>query len=110
VPSGVFSWCKVCRKEVLLLQNNRLKLLNGGGQFKDLILIRVLDLHSNKLSQVSNDIGMLSNLQALYLHYNQLKTLPDTIKHLTNLKVLSLKGRAPVIFALEIVLITPIVM
>lgn len=41
VPSGVFSLCRVFRKEALNLRDNLLSTLNDGGDLSDLFLIQV---------------------------------------------------------------------
>jgi len=90
VPSGVFSRCKIARKEALLLQENELTSLSGGGNLADLSNLQVLDLHKNCLEKLPEDIGALKNLKVLYLQQNKLKTLPSNISGLTNLITLNL--------------------
>ncbi|XP_076263957.1 E3 ubiquitin-protein ligase LRSAM1-like isoform X4 [Rhynchophorus ferrugineus] len=63
IPSGVYSLCRVFRKESLRLQNNQLSSLAGGGDLKDLSNLLILDLHNNFFSSISNDIGLLITLQ-----------------------------------------------
>ncbi|GAB6027108.1 hypothetical protein CHUAL_000031 [Chamberlinius hualienensis] len=92
VPSGVYSWCKVCLKQHLLLTNNRLKSIKGGGNIRDLFLIRILELSQNNMSKLPDELGALSNLQALYLQFNQLEELPDSFNQLSKLQVLNIKG------------------
>lgn len=92
VPSGVYTLCKVFRKERLYLQINQLTSLSGGGNLSDLGLLTVLDLHSNYLSNLSEDIRHLCNLKELYLHKNQLKYLPDSIGELRKLIVLDISN------------------
>ncbi|CAB4069775.1 LRSAM1 [Lepeophtheirus salmonis] len=67
VPSGVYSWIKVSRKHALLLQENELSSLSGGGYLSELS---------------ENLLGLLKNLQKLNLHHNRLKRLPDSIGQL----------------------------
>jgi len=90
VPSGVYSRVKVARKEALLLQENELTALSGGGSLGDLAELQVLDLHKNCLDKLPEDIGRLTNLKVLYLQQNKLKGLPTTIGNLTNLATLNL--------------------
>lgn len=107
VPHGIYSLCRVFLKEVLRLDRNCLTSLSGGGQLKDLMLLKVLDLHNNAFVQLPEDIQSLSNLkvklflknyqlyhcfilQELYLNNNQLKRLPDSICNLSNLVILNL--------------------
>lgn len=88
VPAGTFSICKVYRKEFLYLQNNKLHSLEEGGQVSDLYFIKILNLNSNKFSQLSSDIKFLVNLTELHVHDNLIKSLPDSIQHLQDLVVL----------------------
>ncbi len=86
VPQGVFSKCKVLRKEALLLQvrrkpdvedvlrplntalfltqDNELRELGGGGSIADMAeVLQVLDLHGNHLDKLPEEIGMLKQLR-----------------------------------------------
>jgi E3 ubiquitin-protein ligase LRSAM1 len=63
VPQGIYSLCRVFLKEVLRLDDNRLTSLSGGGQLKDLLLLKVLDLHSNAFVYLPDDIQLLKNLK-----------------------------------------------
>eukprot|EP00092_Neocalanus_flemingeri_P020326 GFUD01022018.1.p1 GENE.GFUD01022018.1~~GFUD01022018.1.p1 ORF type:complete len:727 (+),score=197.16 GFUD01022018.1:67-2247(+) len=92
VPAGVFSWCKVLRKEALLLQENVLSSLNGGGSLSDLSDLQVLDLHKNSLEKLPEDINHLANLRALYIQDNKLKQLPNSIGSLKNLQILNISA------------------
>jgi len=94
VPAGVFSRCKVLRKEALLLQENDLSSLNGGGSFTDLSEIQVIDLHKNSLEKLPEDIGHLANLRTLYIQDNKLKQLPNSIGSLKNLQTLNISGNS----------------
>jgi len=94
VPAGVFSRCKVLRKEALLLQENDLTSLTGGGAFTDLSEIQVLDLHKNSLEKLPEDIGHLANLRTLYIQDNKLKQLPNSIGSLKNLQTLNISGNS----------------
>ncbi|XP_026476564.1 E3 ubiquitin-protein ligase LRSAM1-like [Ctenocephalides felis] len=73
VPQGIFTLCKVFRKEVLLLHNNRLSSLDNGGSINDLNLLTILDLHKNLLVTLPQSINVLTNLRELYLNNNRLK-------------------------------------
>jgi len=95
VPSGVYSRCMIQRKEALLLQNNELVGLNGGGSLGDMAkALQVLDLHHNHLEKLPEEIGLLKSLRVLYLHHNRLKKLPDSIGNLSRLQSLDLSGNA----------------
>lgn len=95
VPSGVYSSCMIQRKEALLLQNNELATLNGGGTLGDMAkLLQVLDLHHNHLEKLPEEIGLLKSLRVLYLHHNRLKKLPDSIGNLARLQSLDLSDNA----------------
>lgn len=94
VPAGVFSRCKVLRKEALLLQENDLSSLSGGGTFSDLNEIQVIDLHKNSLEKLPEDIGHLANLKTLYIQDNKLKQLPNSIGSLKNLQTLNISGNS----------------
>lgn len=89
VPSGTYSLCKVFRKRTLLLNNNKLGSLLGGGALSDLSLLTVLDLSSNELNNLPSDVRNLVSLEKLYLQDNNLKKLPNEIVHLRNLSVLN---------------------
>ncbi|XP_022107745.1 E3 ubiquitin-protein ligase LRSAM1-like [Acanthaster planci] len=92
VPSGTFSMCKVLRKEALILSENFLSSLSGGGNIKDLAMLRVLDLHGNKFSEIPDAVTDISGLQVLALDNNNLKKLPRDIGKLQALQTLSVKG------------------
>ncbi|XP_042896369.1 E3 ubiquitin-protein ligase LRSAM1 isoform X2 [Parasteatoda tepidariorum] len=92
VPSGVYSMCRVFRKEALLLQTNQLTSLQNGGSLKDLSDLIVLNVHNNKLHSLPDEIGYLTHLQELNLEKNRLKKLPVSIGKLTNLRSLNLKS------------------
>jgi len=94
LPPGVFSKCKVLRKEALLLQDNELSsLTNGAGSsFNQLAELHVLDIHNNCFEKIPEDIGSLRNLKALYLQNNKIKLLPSTIGNLKNLQTLNISG------------------
>lgn len=92
VPGGVFSRIKVIRKEALLLQDNELTALGGGGVFADLQDLKVLDLHNNCLEKLPEDLGHMANLKVLQLQNNKLKQLPYSIGGLKKLETLNLSG------------------
>ncbi|XP_071948893.1 uncharacterized protein [Antedon mediterranea] len=92
VPPGVYSLCNVLRKEGLLLHNNNLMTLKGGGQMKDLCNLRVIDLHSNDIRELPDDITQLICLQVMNLQDNKIKLLPKEIGKLKSLQTLNLKG------------------
>ncbi|VVC91762.1 unnamed protein product [Leptidea sinapis] len=90
VPSGIYSVCKVYRKDYLYLQNNRLQSLAEGGQLSDLHLIKILNLSHNNFLNLPKDIRFLINLTELYLQNNLLNHIPDEIKFLSSLQILDL--------------------
>ncbi|XP_045455435.1 E3 ubiquitin-protein ligase LRSAM1-like isoform X1 [Melitaea cinxia] len=92
LPSGIFSICKVFRKDYLYLHNNRLQSLEDGGQLSDLQLIKVLNLSYNQFSYLPNDIRYLVSLTELYLQNNCLESLPDGIKYMECLQVLDVSN------------------
>ncbi|XP_050311720.1 E3 ubiquitin-protein ligase LRSAM1-like isoform X2 [Anthonomus grandis grandis] len=90
IPQGIYSLCKVFRKETLDLHNNQISSLSGGGELRDLCNLRVLDISHNDIHYLTEDIVFLKNLQELLVDHNHLKSLPDSLCNLTNLKILSL--------------------
>jgi E3 ubiquitin-protein ligase LRSAM1 len=88
VPSGVFIMCKVLLKDSLLLQNNKLTTLDGGGSLGDLNLLQVLNLNDNRLRKLPEQICALTQLRELLLARNQLEKLPSTIGRLRKLTIL----------------------
>lgn len=92
VPSGTYSICKVYRKEYLYLQINCLQSLEEGGQLADLYLLKVINLSSNKFSQLPTDIKYLVNLTELYLQDNQIKMLPENIQFMQSLQILDVSN------------------
>lgn len=88
VPSGIFSICKVYRKEHLFLNENYLRSLDDGGQLSDLYLLTLLNLSYNKFSHLPSDIKYLVNLREFYVKDNQLKYIPEEIQYLQNLQIL----------------------
>lgn len=55
------------------------------GFFSDLPSLRCVDLSSNRLTALPDDVGRLSQLQALVLHHNGLTALPAALFALTAL-------------------------
>lgn len=92
LPTGIFSICKVFRKDNLYLHNNRLQTLEEGGQLADLLLIKVLNLSCNQFFRLPNSIRHLTSLTELYLQNNFLECIPDGIKYLECLQVLDLSN------------------
>lgn len=92
LPSGIFSICKVYRKDNLYLQNNYLNSLDQGGQLSDLHLVKILNISCNRFSHLSNDIRYLVNLTEFYVQDNLLKNIPDNIQFLECLKVLDVSN------------------
>lgn len=95
IPSSAFSICKVLQKKVMIVHNNEIKsLVPKGCDVLNLVTLKVLDLHENKLSSLPDNIGKLTSLQILNLEKNQLKTLPDSVGELRLLQTLNLKGNS----------------
>lgn len=92
VPKGVYSLCRVLQKEALLLFDNDISNLKGGGDLKDLSNLRVLDLHNNQITALPADINELKALQVLNVQGNKLKALPAAIGNLSSLQSLILQG------------------
>ncbi|KAK0066029.1 E3 ubiquitin-protein ligase LRSAM1 [Biomphalaria pfeifferi] len=91
VPSGVYAICKVLQKQVLLLHDNWLHGLSGGGDITDLSLLTVLDLHSNELKVLPEEMGALVNLKILDVSDNNLKDLPKSLSEIPFLQTLNLR-------------------
>lgn len=89
VPSGIYSLCKVFRKESLLMYDNKLSSLSGGGALSDLSLLTVLDIHGNEFTTLPPDIMCLSSLKELYLQDNGIRKLPNEIIYLNKLTILN---------------------
>lgn len=94
LPSGVYSKCKVLRKEALLLQDNELSsLTNGSGSTLDqLATLHILDVHNNCLEKLPEDLSAMKSLKALYLQNNKIRQLPASIGDLKHLQTLNLAG------------------
>lgn len=90
VPSGIYSLCKVFRKKTLLMYDNKLSSLSGGGALNDLSLLTILDLHGNEFTTLPPDIMCLSSLKELYLQDNSIRKLPNEITYLSNLTILNI--------------------
>lgn len=89
VPSGIYSLCKVFRKKILLMYDNNLSSLLGGGALSDLSLLTVLDIHGNEFTILPADIKYLSFLKELYLQDNNIRKLPNEIAYLNKLTILN---------------------
>ena len=59
---------------------------------QNFILIKTLNLKSNRLRELPNSIGSLSTLEVFNLRNNVISHLPESIKSLTSLKTLDLHG------------------
>lgn len=62
VPTGIYSLCRVFLKESLHLEHNQLSSLSGGGNLKDLHLLRILNLQDNLFVSIPEEIEFLVNL------------------------------------------------
>ncbi|XP_015435186.1 PREDICTED: E3 ubiquitin-protein ligase LRSAM1-like [Dufourea novaeangliae] len=89
VPPGIYSLCKVFRKKVLWMHNNKLTSLSGGGALSDLSLLVVLDIHGNEFTNLPSDIMCLASLKELYLQDNNIRKLPNEIVQLSKLTILN---------------------
>lgn len=92
VPGGIYSLCKVFRKEALNLQDNQLQSLDEGGQLSDLYLLKLLYLNNNNFTKLDNNIRYFINLRELHLNNNHLKHLPEEIGGMVSLQRLDLSG------------------
>ncbi|KAJ8927930.1 hypothetical protein NQ314_019560, partial [Rhamnusium bicolor] len=92
VPSGIYSLCRVFLKESLRLENNCLSSLSGGGQLKDLYLLKILNISNNSFHSLPDDIYLLKSLRECYINNNRIKKLPDNITKLINLKILDVSN------------------
>jgi len=82
---------KTTRVEMLYLDHNRLVTVPESLQFPCLwSSLKILLLHSNKLTSLPSEIGSLKSLSVLHLYDNLLTSLPDEIARLENLQVLYL--------------------
>lgn len=88
VPSGVFIMCKVLRKEILSLVNNKLTSVSGGGALGDLHLLVTLNLSNNRFKKLPDEIYRLENLREFFASNNNLEKLPVTINRLKKLELL----------------------
>lgn len=92
VPNGIYSLCRVFLKESLRLENNCLSSLSGGGNLKDLHLLKILNISHNLFHTLPDDIYLLKNLNELYVNNNKLKKLCENICQLVNLRVLDVSN------------------
>ncbi|EDO43423.1 predicted protein [Nematostella vectensis] len=92
LPKDVFSLCRVLRKQTVLLNDNDLPNLKGGGQLKDLADARILVLSNNRLTSLPADLDELRSLQVLDVANNKLKSLPKAIGGLSSLQTLDVQG------------------
>ncbi|OWF52585.1 E3 ubiquitin-protein ligase LRSAM1-like [Mizuhopecten yessoensis] len=101
VPPNVYSLCKVLNKEALLLNDNWILGLDHS-KVGDLKMLRVLDLHNNKVKLLPFELGGSSKLQVLNLENNRLGRLPDSLTKLRHLQTLNVKGNKFKIFPMSI--------
>ncbi|UJB70400.1 leucine-rich repeat domain-containing protein [Acaryochloris sp. 'Moss Beach'] len=84
------------------LANDSEKLTELPESMGQLSQLQKLYLDSNQLTTLPESMGQLSQLQKLYLDSNQLTTLPVSLKHLEQLLGLDLRGNAEVSIPSEI--------
>lgn len=94
VPQGIYSLCRVFRKESLHLQNNCLNSLQGGGDLKDLANITVLDISGNVFTTLPEDLQYCTSIKELNVSRNNLKQLPNSICNLRQLEMLDVSQNA----------------
>lgn len=110
MPRGIYSLCRVFLKESLLLQNNSLHSLSGGGTLKDLQFIKILDISNNKFREFPDEILFLAVLevhrfkikstsianfcifQELYAGNNQFRYLAENVCKLEKLRILDISS------------------
>ncbi|RWS29621.1 E3 ubiquitin-protein ligase LRSAM1-like protein [Leptotrombidium deliense] len=92
LPSGVYSKCKVFRKDKLVLCNNLFTKLpnNVNNQLSELKELRYLDLNHNRLTKLTSKISFLVNLEELHLNDNKLKSLPESLALLKKLRTINI--------------------
>lgn len=79
VPSGIYSLCKVFRKKILLMYDNKLSSLLGGGALSDLSLLTVLDIHGNEFTILPTDIKYLSFLKVSLSDWSESLFIPFSL-------------------------------
>ncbi|XP_023020535.2 E3 ubiquitin-protein ligase LRSAM1 [Leptinotarsa decemlineata] len=94
VPSGVYSLCRVFLKESLRLEHNCLSSLSGGGNLKDLFLLKILDISDNNFKTIPENIYLLTGLQEFYAKNNNIKAICESFCKLTNLRVLDISNNS----------------
>ncbi|XP_067825640.1 E3 ubiquitin-protein ligase LRSAM1 isoform X2 [Heptranchias perlo] len=93
IPASVFSMCRVLQKKVLIVHTNHLStLLPKSCNIQDLSMLKILDLHGNRLTSLPEEMGQLLALQVLNVEQNHLKSLPSSLATLAQLQTLNLKG------------------
>ncbi|XP_069789899.1 E3 ubiquitin-protein ligase LRSAM1 isoform X2 [Narcine bancroftii] len=93
IPVSVFSMCRVLQKKVLIVHSNHLTTLQSKScNIHDLSMLKILDLHDNRIASLPEEIGQLSALQVLNVERNHLKSLPTSLASLAQLQTLNLKG------------------
>ncbi|CAK9828858.1 E3 ubiquitin-protein ligase LRSAM1 [Anthophora retusa] len=89
VPSGIYSLCKVFRKKVLWMYNNKLTSLLGG-DIMCLVSLKELYLQDNNIRKLPNEIVHLNKLNILNVAKNNLKLLPEAMGKLKQLTTLDI--------------------
>ncbi|XP_015787734.1 E3 ubiquitin-protein ligase LRSAM1-like isoform X2 [Tetranychus urticae] len=93
VPKGIYSQCRVFRKESLLLNNNNLTTIpdDHDNCLDDLVqCLKILNVSKNAIRSLPCNISKLVNLKELNLSNNMLKSLPDSFVGLKGLESLDI--------------------
>lgn len=102
VPSGIYSLCKVFRKKILLMYDNKLSSLSGGGALCDLSLLTVLDIHENEFTILPSDIMCLSSLKVslsenLFIYFSPTVIAKDKTHKKEDRKPWNFSGNAKIL-------------
>ena len=65
---------------------------NTNQSIKEILNLKVLNLHNNEIKEIPYSIGNLTNLEELYLSNNEIEKIPDSIGLLINIEELYLSN------------------